>query len=91
MRDAERQGMTQVLLACPTTMGVGQDGIPEARSNNQAVEPSCVLRPYASVRRATSTGMTRVVAAWYSAYGGYAATARSHHIAFSSPVTSRAT
>lgn len=48
-------------------------------------------RPYAPARRAMSTGMTRVVAAWYSAYGGYAATARSHHIAFSSPVTSRAT
>ncbi len=46
---------------------------------------------YASARRATRTGMTRVVASWYSAYGGYSATLRSHQVAFSSPVTSRAT
>ncbi len=38
----------------------------------------------------TKTGITRSVFSWYSAYAGYAATARSHHSARSSPVTSRA-
>ncbi len=40
-------------------------------------------------RRATSTGISLEVFSWYSAYGGYARTARCHHRARSSPWTSR--
>jgi deazaflavin-dependent oxidoreductase (nitroreductase family) len=40
---------------------------------------------------ATSTGILRVVLTWYSAYGGYAATARSHQTVLSSPLTCRTT
>src|SRR6266498_3143267 len=38
-----------------------------------------------------NSGISRSVFFWYSAYGGYAATAISHHLAFSSPVASLAT
>src|SRR5581483_12167466 len=40
-------------------------------------------------RVATNTGIVRSVFSWYSAYGGYASTARRHHTSRSSPVTSR--
>ena len=44
----------------------------------------------ALARSRTKTGIWRAVFRWYSAYGGNAATARCHHSARSSPVTSRA-
>ena len=37
-----------------------------------------------------NSGISRSVFVWYSAYGGYAATARSHQAARSSPLSSRA-
>ena len=44
----------------------------------------------ALARSRTKTGIWRAVFRWYSAYGGNAVTARCHHSARSSPVTSRA-
>ena len=44
-----------------------------------------------STGSSTSTGISRSVLVWYSAYGGNAATERSHQAARSCPCTSRAT
>lgn len=70
---------------CPTGTGScapEQETFPGPESASGTQLPSAGSR--------TNTGICRSVFSWYSAYGGYAATARSHHSAFSSPVISRA-
>jgi hypothetical protein len=68
----------------PTGIGAGR----AARGGGRACRPGSQARLSGS---STNTGISREVFSWYPAYGGKAATARFHHSARSSPVTSRAT